>query len=510
MSKLSVSLWMRSPPDVSVFLLARTQGGEPLRVPINVATLEHQSIGDWRPIVIPLRAQSSEYGKNKKQIKGRIAEIGFLVEARFAQATQGTVGIDEVRLLENTDETFHLDNTAPLAPGLPGSSQLMDRLAVNIHLLHAPHALDLARDTGFRFVRMDLLWSKVERRGRYRFFAYDALMRELEARGMGALWILDYGHPQHGGDRPQTNEDIAAFARYSAAVAAHFKGRDVRYEIWNEPNNEQFWKPTPNPTEYGVLLREAIAAIHREDPSARVSVGGVAKMDLAFLGQVLASGAARGANAIGVHPYRANGPETVVPEFLTLRTLVSKELGENVEIWNTEWGYSSYDYPLRDVLGDGHSDASRKRQAVMAVREALTVWALNLPVAVWYDLHDDGTDPTNPEHNYGLLDSDNDDKPAMRALRTLTQAARTRKYIGLIRDLPDGVHAMRFDGAGDTVLVLWREYGHIVVQFSKQNFISATNIFDEPMKLKSLNGGAAALTLDESHGPVYLHLKHLH
>jgi hypothetical protein len=88
---------------------------------------------------------------------------------------------------------------------------------------------------GFGFVRMDVMWANVERDGRYRWRPYDALLRALEARGMGVLWILDYGHPSHGGAVPRTTQDIAAFGQFAEAAAAYFKGRSVQYEIWNEP-----------------------------------------------------------------------------------------------------------------------------------------------------------------------------------------------------------------------------------------------------------------------------------
>jgi hypothetical protein len=62
-------------------------------------------------------------------------------------------------------------------------------------------------------------------------------------------------------------------------------------------------------------------------------------------------------------------------------------------------------------------------------------------LGVWYDLYDDGTDPENPERNYGLLDASGGEKPAVQAVRTLMTAARNRQYAGMIRDSPAG-HAM--------------------------------------------------------------------
>src|SRR3954466_10227874 len=188
---------------------------------------------------------------------------------------------------------------------------------------------------------MDLLWTNVERRGRFRFFAYDFLLRELEARGMGVLWILDYGHPDHGGDVPRSAEDVAAFSRFAEATATHYRGRNVRYEIWNEPNNPQFWAPSPNPAEYAVLLREAATAIRRADPSAIVSSGGVSNLDLSYISRSLDRSLAPMLKAISVHPYTRDKPETIVPAYVALRRWVAKELGESVEIWDSEWGYSS-------------------------------------------------------------------------------------------------------------------------------------------------------------------------
>lgn len=70
-------------------------------------------------------------------------------------------------------------------------------LGVNIHFVRPrTELLDMAKMAGLRFVRMDLFWQPVETRaGRYDFLEYDLLMRALEERGLGALFILDYGNP---------------------------------------------------------------------------------------------------------------------------------------------------------------------------------------------------------------------------------------------------------------------------------------------------------------------------
>jgi hypothetical protein len=505
--KGALALWIRATPEVRITLLVGDKSEGTRRYPFEVTTLEHSG-GDWRQVVIPLAAKSTGYWDQDHSgtPQGRMTSIGILAEARYAQAMRGTVGFDDVRLLESPDQSFAPGLGLPLAPAPAASAELAPRLGVNIHTLGDERLLDLAHEAGFSFVRADLLWRDVERNGRYRFQAYDRLLNALERRAMGALWILDYGHPQHGGDPPRNADDVAAFARFAEAAATHFKGRNARYEVWNEPNTERFWQPHPNTGEYAALLQAAAAAIHRADPAAKVASGGLSRIDLPFLAGLIAAGGASGVNAASVHPYRRSGPESLAAELPLLRQMLARGAGENVEIWDTEWGYASYDYFSKNLRGDGHSAQGRERQAVLACREALSVWALGLPVAVWYDLRDDGGDPKNPEHNYGLLDGQNDDKPAMKALRELARIARDHTYRGMVQDVPDGVHAMRLDGSADRVFVVWSEQpdSRITVRVSTEGLVSATSLMGEALKVKKSGHGEAEIALAETGGPVYI------
>ena len=266
------------------------------------------------------------------------------------------MSIDDIRV-ENTSEVFELHPEAEVSPPVAGAAAITPRLGVNIHVLNDNAALDRAREVGFSFVRMDLIWADVERGGRYRFDGYDALLAALDARGMGALWILDYGHPEHGGETPHTAQDIAAFSRFAAAAAAHFRGRKVQFEVWNEPNLPQFWKPAPDAAEYSALLRATVAAMRAADPAAVISSGGISRFDGMFLSQMLDVELTRQLDAIGIHPYRTNAPESVAEEWALVSDWARRAFGTRPEIWNTEWGYSSVD--PSDDSGDGHSTAGQ-------------------------------------------------------------------------------------------------------------------------------------------------------
>ena len=498
----ALCLWVRLSPDVRLTVRIRDQNGQTLQFHANAPTLEHVAAGEWQPIVVPITGKAAEHwgGSNSGQIQGRIVEIAILADSRYPQPAQGQMAFDDVRLSRTTDASFRLERAAAVkAP--EGTGGLQPRLGVNIHFLRDDRGLDLARNAGFSFVRMDLLWAKLEKQGQYDFAPFDGLMRSLEARGMGVLWLLAYGHPDHGGESPQSEEDVAAYSRYAAAVVGHFRGHNAHFEIWNEPNGKHF---LANPAIYPHLLRAALDAIRRQDPGARVSTGGTAGFDFTFLTSMLESGSAQKASAIAVHPYRDSGPETLPADLLLLRSLIQRAGWPNLPIWDTEWGYSSDGNSSKDFPGGGHGDVARKRQAVLAVRQCLTVWVLGLPLAVLYDLRDDGSNPFNREDNFGLLNQDNSDKPAMKAVRVLTSVTRDHSYSGLIRDVPYGVHAIRLDGAEDIVFIVWNDEIEIrpQIRFLRNELLSVSNAFGEPIIAER-----DAVILEETMGPIYARLK---
>lgn len=503
--KGAISMWIRAAAEVRLTLVVRDKDEGLRRYPFEVITLEHMSPTEWRHVVLPLNARSTGYWDENHLGKpeSRLTALGIRVESRVPKPIHGSVAFDELSLLDSPDQSFDIGTDSALTEKPQNSAELKPQLGVNVHTWNGG-MLNQARAAGFSFVRADLLWQQVERNGRYRFRAYERLLNDLLARNMTALWILDYGHSQHGGNVPRKPEDVAAFAHFAEAAAAQFKGHYSRFEIWNEPDTERFWPPMPNAAEYRALLNAAATAIHRVDPTAEVVSGGTSGIDLPYLQDLTSLGAPVSWNAIAVHPYRRLAPETFAPELQLAWQLIAN--GHKLDIWDTEWGYASYDYFSKILRGDGHSMAGRKRQAVLASRELLTVWALGLTVAVWYDLRDDGDDPRNPESNYGLLDSQGVEKPAMKALRTITGIADKHTYAGMLRDVADGAHGMRLDAEGDTVFVLWSDQldSRITVHFPQKDLVSASNFLGDPLKLRPPRGGRLEILLAETDGPVHL------
>jgi hypothetical protein len=269
----------------------------------------------------------------------------------------------------------------------------------------------------------------------------------------------------------------------------------------------QFWPPKPDAQEYAAVLRAAVSAIHRADPAARVVSGGVSRLDLKFLRKAIDPGTAAGLSAIGVHPYPKGNPEKIGSDVEKVREWARQSFGERLEIWDTEWGYSSTN-SIEGAPGNGHDDEGRLRQARLAVRELLTVWNIGFPLGVWYDLQDDGLDAGNPEQNYGLLEANGTAKPAMQAVRTVMTAVSGRRYAGVIQRAPSGLHAMRFDGQTDVLFIVWNDKKRQTIRYTKTNLVSVTGLMGNRVELTADSSSEAQMEIDEESGPVYLLWKH--
>jgi hypothetical protein len=164
----------------------------------------------------------------------------------------------------------------------------------------------------------------------------------------------------------------------------------------------------------------AVKAARAANPDVKIASGGVQQINRAFIKAVgdIGSATLRGADAISVHPYRQQYPESVFADYQQLREDLAK-YKHPPAIWATEWSYPSYGYEYVAGIDNGHSPEAHARQAKFAVRRFLVDWIAGVGLTAYYDMRNDGTSPTNQEHNFGLLDSSNNRLPAYDASKYL-------------------------------------------------------------------------------------------
>jgi hypothetical protein len=305
-------------------------------------------------------------------------------------------------------------------------------VGVNIHFVTGNEQdLDLITAAGFKFIRMDFAWTGIEtKKGEYDWSGYEQLLAHLDQRGLRPIFILDYSHhlyeeavtspdplthvPHRTTSSPQHPESIDAFARWAAASAKHFHGRHVLWEIWNEPNGN-FWAPVPNAEQYTTLALATCKAIREVEPQANIIGPASSGFPWEFLETFLKSGVLEYLDAVSVHPYRSpqKPPETAAADYQKLRQLIERYAPLSrkgaIPILSGEWGYSSFT-----------KGVSLDTQAAFAVRQQLANLLAGVPLSIWYDWKNDGSDPGENEHNFGTVMPDLKPKPAYLSIRTLT------------------------------------------------------------------------------------------
>ena len=169
---------------------------------------------------------------------------------------------------------------------------------------------------------------------------------------------------------PERPEDFAAALGFLAGRYAG--GPGVAYEVWNEPNQPQFWDAPggPNAPAYARLLKPAYAAIKAADPAATVLGGSIAFNDWRYLKSLYAEGGVLGSmDGLAIHPYTQGQPPEARTDGYHSFALAVEQLGQVMAahgdgatpLWITEMGWST-----RTV--DDATRADYYRRAVGLVR----------------------------------------------------------------------------------------------------------------------------------------------
>jgi polysaccharide biosynthesis protein PslG len=302
-------------------------------------------------------------------------------------------------------------------------------------------------------VRADFGWSDIEKKkGQYDFSQGDKLFAALDRFKIRAMVVLAYSNPLYDNDlSPHSDEGVAAFAKFAAEAARHFKGRGVMWEIYNEPNNT-FWRPEADPAAYIKLALATVKAIKSAEPNELVVGPALSGTDGVWMQAIYKSGLLDHLDAITVHPYGDFPPEGRKIHYDGSKALLARFMpkGKNIPIYSGEWGYSSANVPA-DV------------QAKYLARMFLFNLSEGINLSIWYDWRDDGPDPKNTENNFGLLSNayhKNENpplkpKPAYLAAKKLMSELDGYKFEKRVKTQREDDYVLQFKKGDELKLAAW-------------------------------------------------------
>ena len=311
-------------------------------------------------------------------------------------------------------------------------------------------------ELGVDVVRRDFDWGRIQAvEGRWDFSSDDKTVDEFRGIGVDVQGVIAYtARWASTGDRNSKDwldwaraaPRIDAYADFSAGLVAHYTGRVHLWEIWNEPDIE-FWRGTS--AQYVELFDAAGKAMHRVDPKVTILNGGFAWNRSERNPNLVAE--------VGASASRANWNVWAFHDYMTFAQMISR----------TQTNQQAYDVAKLDIPiwvneGGFHTlnAGGEAEQAITLAKKLAAAPSLGLSGYFWYDLLDDGTDPHEPEHHFGLLRSDLSPKPAFFAYKTLVRQIADRTFERRFELKEDtSLWGMQYRGkAGqDNVLVLWRE-----------------------------------------------------
>ncbi len=324
---------------------------------------------------------------------------------------------------------------------------------------------DVIAGSGAGWIREDFHWFWIEpEHGRFQWDYYDRMVDLVTARGINIIGVL--GHPPgwataEPGAVPSALSfyapDPQAFAEFAAQVVARYRYRIVHWEIWNEPDNPQFWHPTPDPVTYARLLSQVYPTIKAVAPESNVLIGGLNPFSTSYLETIARVNAWWAFDILNIHPYvdparpEENG-EIGLAAISRMQTVMSWAGAK--PIWVTEFGWSTRPGE-RDPLGT----TNEEDQANYMVRGAVLLRAAGSERVLWYSLKDE-------VHNgYGMLrfasnyDDYSQPRPSFSAFVTLNQklggTAFERRLDEITVKSGGPIHAYRFVRDHETIDVIW-------------------------------------------------------
>ena len=341
---------------------------------------------------------------------------------------------------------------APPATPLPAQpAPSSQQFGANVNLLFNGQDLSSAtigeqlaalHATGATLARSDALWEASEpsppgpTTRPFDWSFDDGIATELALHDLRWLPILDYSvswAQSIPGEDHSPPRSAADYADYAQAFAARYATGGsfwqahpslpalpvTTIEIWNEPDNPEFWQPAPDAAAYADLYSAARNAIDAVDPSARVIVGGLTRPTTFLPAMLEARPELRGhLDGVAIHPY---GTPPILRDRIVTARRTLRSLGlASTPLYVTEFGWTT--------SPPGALDYAPQATRTDDISQALTTLSsLDCGVAAGliYTWYSPETDPGDSQDWYGIDGLDGRSTPDAAAFTAGLRMAAT-------------------------------------------------------------------------------------
>lgn len=333
--------------------------------------------------------------------------------------------------------------------------------------------------------------------------AYQAKLDEID---VDQFHILSYGNPLYFADEaPSTPEGREAFARYALASVEKFGTDDTIYEVWNEWNwRDRDGAAGASAAQYVALLEVVVPAVKAQYPDAVLVGPALAPMEdwEGWFREFANLGGLELVDAVSTHPYTfPQAPEG------------STRFGGHIDTLRAIMAEHSIDKPmyLSEVgwpTSTNSTGVSELTQAKHLVRAQLLALADDIERFTIYDFMDDGLDPAESEHRFGIVRNGNDPRGAFTPKPAYVSNAVLARQIDELPfdrtiDLGADVHDVVFAGEGREVHAVWSTaVGGGALAFSTGGPVTVTDFYGAETTLTPDANGTVTVSVGGE--PVYV------
>jgi hypothetical protein len=295
--------------------------------------------------------------------------------------------------------------------------------------------LRVAKSAGVRYLRCAFSWNGIEpERDSFKWRFWDDLVSSAQKHGILLIPYVAYTPEWAARSKQdfwrQPPIDPQLYADFMERIAARYRGRILSWELWNEPDLQDYW--TGSAEEFAALVKLAASAVRRGDPNAVIVLGGVSLGPTEFFRSLMRQKVYEYVDVIAMHAYPESWHEQrlekIFEDWVPKMYALVKQGGSGVDLWLNEAGYPDYRYsPGFATQNHTHVnyayEHTRAYQAVFLFKMfTLALVSEKLSLAGWYRV-DDFFDaekrlPKDRVHfHLGVLDARHQPKPNLSALQ---------------------------------------------------------------------------------------------